>query len=650
MRILLILSTPLLFILSACFGADHSALTKADFLMEEHPDSALSILQGINRSRISERDLPYYSLLMTQAMVKTDVPLESDSLISIAYGKYADDWWGDKGIRSNFYMGELFFNNDSPREAMRHYLSAYEESKRLGNDYWHAKSSERIADLFFDAYNYDEAARYRKEAIEYFGKSAKITNQRYAIADLIFDYINDSRYDEAIVMLDSVYDKSVKDSPNDSLLLQYLRSPRIDILVATNRINEIDSVDYKTLDMMQGNASNIEALILRNKIINNGDSTFLTNLIDSLIQADTSIEDKVRMYYHKYEYAKMSGNTSLAFNLVDSLLHYQNSIAENIIKESVTGAERDFYSEMTIRNKKKSQIFFICFLTSCIATFLTWRIYRLKSLASKIELEATIESIIELKAKSSKDNIERSILEEAIKKNNKSIEELKATVIEKNLKVELLEQKMTETITINTNLEKDIKMKNDIMDRFRNSIDEKKQAIESLRQEIFQLHNEINEQRQNVKILEHNINIQSNVLRTKDIVLEKLFKEKWTTLNLLCNEYYEKGNSPIMRKHITDNIEKEIKKIGSRKGIAQIEAAVDSHFDGIITLLRAECANLSERDITLAILIIAGFSGKAISYLMGIKTGNFYVSKRRLIDRILATDAPCIERIIALLN
>lgn len=65
-----------------------------------------------------------------------------------------------------------------------HYLTAYEESKCPNNDYWLAKAAERIADLFFDAYNYPEAARYRKEAIEYFGKANRVTNQRYAVADL----------------------------------------------------------------------------------------------------------------------------------------------------------------------------------------------------------------------------------------------------------------------------------------------------------------------------------------------------------------------------------------------------------------------------------------------------------------------------------
>ncbi len=140
--------------LGGCSGEDHSKLALSDSVMEENADSALCILKGINRSTISDKDLPYYALLMTQALIKTNVPVDSDSLISIAFLKYKNDLLGDKGLRSNFYMGEICYNQDKPRDAMKYYLSAYEDSKRLNNSYWRAKASERIADIFFIAYNY----------------------------------------------------------------------------------------------------------------------------------------------------------------------------------------------------------------------------------------------------------------------------------------------------------------------------------------------------------------------------------------------------------------------------------------------------------------------------------------------------------------
>ena len=628
MKILLPMIT-LLALLSSCSGADRSMLRQADAIMEEYPDSALTILRTIDRRRVSDGDLPYYALLMTQAQVKTDVPLDSDSLVSIAYREYHDDWLGDKGIRSSFYMGEVFYNQEKPRDAMRHYLSAYEESKRLGNDYWRAKSAERIADLFFNAYNYPEAARYRKEAIKYFGKVNRVTNQRYAIADLATDYINDSKYDEAMSLLDSVYRRAEMENGTDSFLLEYIRSPRIDVLIATDRKNELDSADLSLLDIKHRDISNIEAAILRSQLCTNDEVREMTDILDSIDLSGTSDEDHVRLLYARYHLAKASDDKAMALSLVDSLLYYQNTMTENIIKESVTSAERDFYSDMSVRNRKKADLYFIGFLAACLIAILFWRIYRLSIVANRAKIEAGVEAFIELKAYSDKVAKEKSSLEETLMKKNHSIKELVETIAEETRKGELLKQEINEIGIAKKQLESNIQEKSNMVDGLSQSLIEKTMHIDLLQQRI---------------------EARSNELRSKDAVLETLFREKWTTLNMLCNEYYEKGDSPSTRRHIIDSLEKELKKIGSKKGLAQIEAAVDERFDGIIGLLKDQCPNLSEKDITMTMLIIAGFSGKAVSYLMGIKTGNYYVSKRRLIDRIAASDAPDRNRFIAILT
>ncbi len=177
MRNFITLIAVLTLLLCGCTGGNRHMLNQADAIMEQDADSALTILKSIDKNTLNKRDLPYYALLKTQAQVKTNVVLDSDSLIFIAYSNYSDDWWGDKGIRSNFYMGEVFYNKEKSREAMKFYLIALEESKRLNNNFWRAKASDRIADLFFNAFNYEMAANYRKQAIEYFGKAGNITNQ-----------------------------------------------------------------------------------------------------------------------------------------------------------------------------------------------------------------------------------------------------------------------------------------------------------------------------------------------------------------------------------------------------------------------------------------------------------------------------------------
>ncbi len=450
------------FILGGCAGSNSRALEQADAIMEQDADSALHILESIDRSQLGNGELPYFALLMTQALVKTDVPLDSDSLISIAYKKYDGSWRGDKGIRSNFYVGEVFYNQDKPRDAMRYYLTAYEESKRLSNDYWRAKSAERIADLFSNAYNYTEAEKYMIEAAKLFNAAQREKNHLYALATLGIIYINNQKEEQAKVLLDSLYHQCLTKQPTDSDLLAYIRRPIIDILVRQNRLNEITDQDFALLENTSSTQEEIDNSILLMEI-KKSNVNDVRNISNNLIAFEQdfpfalSNEDKALAYYANFQHEKEIGNTTRALSLIDSLLFYQSALAEDIIKESVKSAETDFYSDMSNKNRRKSNILFICLIVAWLISFLIWRIYRLKSLASRAELEASVESFMELKIHSERLASEKTYLEETVKKKSGSIEKLIEKINENDRKVKLLEQEKTEIGIAKLELENDIK-------------------------------------------------------------------------------------------------------------------------------------------------------------------------------------------------
>ncbi len=123
-------------------------------------------------------------------------------------------------------------------------------------------------------------------------------------------------------------------------------------------------------------------------------------------------------------------------------------------------------------------------------------------------------------------------------------------------------------------------------------------------------------------------------------IIETLFKEKWSTLNMLCNEYFEKGKSENTRNSILHNIENELKKLRSPKSLKQLENAVDNYLGGIMSCLRNECPYLKESDYTFLSLVFAGFSVRAVCLFTDIKYKLFYLKKSRLTKRISDSEAP----------
>lgn len=116
---------------------------------------------------------------------------------------------------------------------------------------------------------------------------------------------------------------------------------------------------------------------------------------------------------------------------------------------------------------------------------------------------------------------------------------------------------------------------------------------------------------------------------------------------MLCNQYFDVENTDKGRSSILNNIDKEFKRLRSRKHLREIEKAVDTYFNGIITLLREQCPFLSEEDITLMTLTYAGFSSRAVCLFMDIKYKLYYLKKTRIIKRIENSDAPDKETFIA---
>ena len=575
-------------ILCGCSGRNRTMLENVDAIMEEKADSALIILNGIDRNSLSNRDLPYYALLMTQAQVKNDISLDSDSLISIAYKKYDGSWRGDKGIRSNFYMGEVFFNQTKNREAMCYYLTAYEEAKRLDNDYWQAKAAERIADLFFIAFNYSESARYRKEAIKHFGKSGKMTNQRYAVVDLATDYMNVSHFEEALALLDSVYNIYYTENLTDSCLLNYITRGKVNALAYLERPEEINNDEFKSFDQTSSNTVRIDKEILNLRFPNLQNTSIAEDdILLSLKDKAQTDEDKVLVYYAIYQFYKSKNCSSIGFETVDSLIFYQNAIAQNVIRESVTTAERDFYLSIAKQEKERSQIYFIIIgLVSSIFILifiLIWRSYYFKSQIYRKEIESNLDSIMILKSDSHQLAIEKDQLNLRLNDYIRDITNLNHIIEEKEFVLGQLQEKVKE---------------------------HQKNAVE------------FEEELNNLKINE------------KKYEVEQLFKEQWVTLNMLCDEYFELGDSEIGKRQILKSIERELKRISSKRSLQKIEEEVNKFLDNIMTRIRKECVFLNEKDFIFIMLIYAGFSVRAICLFTDIKYGNFYVKKSRLIKKI----------------
>ena len=145
-------------------------LTAADSLMHDYPDSALAIIEAVNRDSLTtEHDLAYRDLLLTQARYRKRTAFANDSIINYALSYYrAHPAEREKLTRAYIYKGAVMEELGQPDSAMLYYKTA--EKVAGSNDYFNlGYSNLRIAQLYQSFYVNDSAVVERmKRASRYF--------------------------------------------------------------------------------------------------------------------------------------------------------------------------------------------------------------------------------------------------------------------------------------------------------------------------------------------------------------------------------------------------------------------------------------------------------------------------------------------------
>ena len=116
-------------------------------------------------------------------------------------------------------------------------------------------------------------------------------------------------------------------------------------------------------------------------------------------------------------------------------------------------------------------------------------------------------------------------------------------------------------------------------------------------------------------------------------------KQQYSQLNNLCRRYFESNKSS---KESDDQIYAEVKKILAildEPNQKELESMLDDNLDGIMTKLRAEMPNTTERDFRFITFLILGFDTKTIARMMGYNVSTVYTKRHNIKDKILRLDS-----------
>lgn len=192
-------------LLIACSSSTQKAFNDAESLLASHPDSSITILQGLSPQKIfSPHSRARYTLLLTIAGNRTGKDFKNDSLAQIAYDYYHHLGSKRNKMLSSYYLATAKADADQTIEATFLYQEAENYADRIKDFHYKGFAQQRLAELFAQNYDYEGFERYNLQAIQSFTLSGDEDAKFYSLIDLARRYSVTGRITNANHILDSL--------------------------------------------------------------------------------------------------------------------------------------------------------------------------------------------------------------------------------------------------------------------------------------------------------------------------------------------------------------------------------------------------------------------------------------------------------------
>lgn len=332
--------------LVACRGNQelHARLESISALMEEHPDSALHLLEELPAHRFRRSRLRAdRGLLYTMALDKNYIDSDNDSLIRYTYDYYRRHKATDS-VRHlvHYYYGRIRHNDEQYTAAAVEYLEALRLLDTIQSPYRAGLLFSRLGEMYRDQYNFESALGYFYRAHAAYERAKNTFASCYAMFDVGNILHSLHRYDESerwyLQSLECAYQIS------DSLAITTCLSNLLVQYYAMNNKERFIEC-YQQLQSITTYAfTAVDYFLLANEAIDNNDlqqATAFLSVADSL-----GYEGNEPLYYlMQFKLASAERDYEKANYYQYCCINANDSLIRNTYSTSVATAEKQFYAE-----------------------------------------------------------------------------------------------------------------------------------------------------------------------------------------------------------------------------------------------------------------------------------------------------------------
>ena len=578
--VIFLMSVITFIILSGCSDSDAMReMDRADAVIDEHPDSALTILSAIDPTTLRTREgKARHSLLLSLSMIKVNgLSDTAKSIFSTSFDFYKKrNRPSRENMLAHFMQAYLL---DSAALRLKEYDKAIELAAGKGKWDYIALAHFNKASIYGDESSNADELESVEEGNKYLDSVGRADVRAFAIEITGLTYLGNERYRDAEIQFEKLLEISEADHDSLNINVSHTCLGSAYALLG-NYEDAVSHFDYVMDHADNGVEFSSNALLHYSlSLIHTGRLDDAWNLIRYM---DDSVEPSERVGYYSAlaAYHAARGDYQKAYALTDSLIENANSSIMEKLQFSLPRQEKKMEIELAEANRiaqeRKSTINILTTLFMGITLILMIIIILYRNKMHRLRVGI----------------ISRELLEK--ENENKILCDDLSSYEEKDKELELRLQQVGERII---KLERE---KNEAVEKLRI----KDTAIKSLQDEL------AGKDQERLRIIDEYSKVLSILRKEKNDVMLSTVR---TESKLCNNKIKSEENEDKFFCHLI------IEKYRDKEQFNKLASLIDEISGGIIDFLRHK-TDLKEEDINVVILDICGFDYKSIGAILSISS------------------------------
>lgn len=371
----------------------NKTLTDVESYIMERPDSALSVLESMNREDlVTHRNKAHHALLHAMALDKNFIDVTDDSIAKVAVDYYQKRGTKSKRARALYYLGKSYYYNQEYDKAILEFSKAEKIAQDCDSLYLGMIKTAK-AGVYNKTYNAIEELKYTSAALDIFNAIEAEAYYRPITHSLGIAYHNLDRYADAL----NVY-KDLMDSSSE-IDYYYIKA----MISAAHTLIEMDDVDYYAIDSLFRTARYEYGAEFTEKdnwawvysLYRIGEINQAQNILDTLETTNELVAN-----FWKSRIAAYTKDYRSAYEYDVLTTKQQSRVIEAILDESLAQYQNDYYQseikwvEYQVRMRTLALIALVVFaiLIFVVASLLLGR-YKKKQAEEKNQLLEYAEEI-----------------------------------------------------------------------------------------------------------------------------------------------------------------------------------------------------------------------------------------------------------------